>query len=333
MNILGARSAGLDAVRVVGIIAIVAGHVWTDVDWKPFIYAWHVPVFFVLTGYLWKRTRTDPRAPSISPVLLEAKKRSISLLVPYITWLTVIGVLYLAARVVVSDKSVLSGVLSILLGGSYLGRPFSAFWFVTALFALAMLVRALDHWPAWVGWVIAALGLLAAYAWPSAVTAAPWALGATVSSLVFVLVGRLMREILPTIKYPLTIGAMTLILGFLPAALGSSGVDIKAANFGIPIVDVAAAILISAGLILVATEAYTHLPLSVHLWTSRLAQAGFAVILTHAAFLWVLDTPGSGSTLHFMIALLVPGIAAFIAMRTPMSLPLTGTRRSTSVSA
>jgi fucose 4-O-acetylase-like acetyltransferase len=47
------RSIAVDLVRVAGVIAIVVAHNWDQRLWAhTWFYTWHVPVFFVITGYL-----------------------------------------------------------------------------------------------------------------------------------------------------------------------------------------------------------------------------------------------------------------------------------------
>jgi acyltransferase len=54
----GTRSVPFDAVRVLAMLAILAGHVWVNGPARLFLYTWHVPIFFVLSGYLWKPNRS-----------------------------------------------------------------------------------------------------------------------------------------------------------------------------------------------------------------------------------------------------------------------------------
>ncbi len=49
------RDVTLDILRVVGIAAVVVAHVWFREEWAhAFIFSWNMPLFFFLTGYLWK---------------------------------------------------------------------------------------------------------------------------------------------------------------------------------------------------------------------------------------------------------------------------------------
>src|SRR6478609_9373400 len=82
-----ARSAGIDAVRVVGIAAVIFGHTFRGPLTHEFLYAWHVPVFFFLTGYLWTPGRT---------LRQEFVNRGLTLGLPYIGWFVVISLLLIA---------------------------------------------------------------------------------------------------------------------------------------------------------------------------------------------------------------------------------------------
>lgn len=47
------RELWIDALRGIGILLVVLGH--TTFPYKKMIYGFHIPLFFMLSGYLWKR--------------------------------------------------------------------------------------------------------------------------------------------------------------------------------------------------------------------------------------------------------------------------------------
>ncbi|VTS35178.1 Uncharacterised protein [Gordonia terrae] len=102
--------------------------------------------------------------------------------------------------------------------------------------------------------------------------------------------------------------------------------DMKQADFGTPALSVIVAAAISGGLILVA-ESTVHWTGQKSDWTTRLAAAGFMVVLTHAAVLWLLRTPSTGSWADFGAALLLPWTAALTLALTAMSPYLLGVKR------
>ena len=87
----GTRSVGIDTLRIIGIAAVVVGHVWIDDTTRAVIYTWHVPLFFVLTGYFWTPGR---------PIGGELRKRWQTLGVPYLAWLVILLAMLAAAAAV-----------------------------------------------------------------------------------------------------------------------------------------------------------------------------------------------------------------------------------------
>ena len=73
------RSAAIDSLRLLGIVAVVAGHVWSNELARDLLYTWHVPLFFVLSGYLWARDRS---------MALEVPNRWGTIGLPYTAWLS-----------------------------------------------------------------------------------------------------------------------------------------------------------------------------------------------------------------------------------------------------
>lgn len=104
------------------MLAIVAGHLWTFAPWvRPWLFTWHVPLFFVLVGLFWSPTRT---------VLAEVRFRALTLLVPFVLWAVIL--------IATGPRDLWSQQLDDFTRatwstGSY-QTPFWAFWFLPALF-------------------------------------------------------------------------------------------------------------------------------------------------------------------------------------------------------
>jgi fucose 4-O-acetylase-like acetyltransferase len=303
------RSAAIDAVRVLGVVAVVAGHVWGEVPVvRALLFSWHVPVFFLLSGYL----------ASSAPVGVLARRRATSLLLPYATWLVLITLL-------------LPGVIPIpnlLLGGAYLPRPYSAFWFVTALFVAVVVAALLERMPLSRQWVIAGAVLLVAYLVGPALAQVPLDAGVGVVCVVFVVAGRTLRHLRDTIRRPVVVGSAAVLGGLLLAGFGVvRPLDLKYADFGTPVASVVVAIAISAGLVLVAEGVLRDLSAGANALITRVALGGFMVVLSHTAVLYAIGFDGTGRMLAFALSLGVPWIAALVVLVTPLALPLTGVRR------
>ncbi|PJJ61751.1 acyltransferase family protein [Compostimonas suwonensis] len=309
----GIRFASIDAVRLLGITAVVAAHVWTQPLSHELFYTWHVPLFFVLTGYLWKPGRT---------VLAETRKRASTLLVPYATWLVIIGTAFLWGAFSWATAG------QLLLGGAHVGRPFSAFWFVTALFFGAVVMRLLERTPWSVQWGVAGVALLVAYLAPQEVAAVPLSAGVGVASLVFILAGSALRRHRDRIVRPATTGIVLIALSAVVIATGvSAPLDLKPADFGTPLLSPLVAVAISTGLVLVAERLVPLFGRTADRAIILLASCGLLVVLTHPVVLWVLGTPPTGSRLAFMLALGIPFAVGLLLRFTPLSWLTTGVRR------
>ena len=68
------RIKSIDIAKSIGILLIVLGHIQNNETIAHFIYSFHVPLFFVISGYLYKKTKKP---------IEYIKKKAKSILVPY----------------------------------------------------------------------------------------------------------------------------------------------------------------------------------------------------------------------------------------------------------
>jgi fucose 4-O-acetylase-like acetyltransferase len=315
------RSAALDAVRLLGIVAIVYGHTWPD-DWTVayLLSPWRVPAFFLLSGYLWSTGRMLPD---------EARRRTRTLVVPYVAWLGIIAVPLLGWHAFHSTGST-SRLAAGILWGAQLGRPFSAFWFIAALFCTALLVRAIEPLPRWTAWAVCGTGVLAAYAAGAVIAHTPYSLGIVPACAFFVLLGQELKRHRTRIARPAATGLVLLALGGLLIAVGAyTPIDVKYGQFGPPVVGIVVASAVSIGLVLLAEAFVPALPGGVQEMICTLAAAGLAVLLAHAAVLWVVDGRlGWPPWLAFLLALVLPFAVGLAANHTRLAPWITGRERS-----
>ncbi|UAJ81005.1 acyltransferase family protein [Leifsonia sp. ZF2019] len=308
-----ARSAGIDAVRVLGIGAVIFGHTFTGHLTHEFIYAWHVPVFFFLTGYLWKRGRT---------VGDEFVKRGRTLGLPYIGWFVVVSLLVAVdmARSGAVDLSFLgpSGY-----GGLSARGAFGTFWFVSTLFFAALLYRMIERLPRAVVWIVAIAGLAAGYLFGGWLASTPLAIGSALPCLIFLAVGTAAREVEPRIPRKPLVGLALIVLPLVVIALVQpEPIDIKQGLYGAPAVGVLFACAISFGLVLVA-QAIPY-PRVLGGLVTELAVVGIAVVLFHPYVLAYSRAHGLPAVGMFLAAVIVPWVVALLLHRTPLSALLIG---------
>lgn len=312
------RNVGVDLVRVLGIVAVVAGHVWWQDDGvRSYVYSWHVPLFFFLAGYFWRDGRS---------LRHEWSARRTTLVWPYATWLVVIGAAYVS-WLVLRDAVTVGSLGALVVGGAHLGRPFSAFWFISALLVVTLLLRVLQRGPVWLPWAVAGVGLVAAYLVPGLVAAVPLSAGVAVPCLVFVLAGRTARRRAVGPSARLAVGGGLVAAGTVAVTLGSGTLDLKQSDFGPTPLAVVVAIALSWGLVLVGEEIGARWS-GRNAWPTTLAVGGTGVILTHAAVLWAMGTPPQGRLLDFVVATVLPWVVMLAAQRSPLSKPLLGVVRA-----
>jgi len=306
------RSVAVDLARVLGVVAIVAGHTWGAQAWThTWLYAWHVPLFFIVTGYLWKPNRST---------WVEARRRAATLLIPYLTWLVLITVVWLGFRVYRGEPLDYEMLRRIALGGWYIGGPYAAAWFMTALFFATVLTRWLTNISPFLPWFVGGVGVAWSIMDPISLREIPEAAGLALPAIFFVCVGMLLRQFRDKIDKPMTFGLVLL----LPALfLGGFGViappDMKGGLLGTPVLGVLMSGAISCGLILTLEAGERFLPV----WTRRpiniVAQAAIPIILGHALVLGVSQLLGfAPSKWVFLTAYLLPLAFAFLVMRTPL---------------
>jgi fucose 4-O-acetylase-like acetyltransferase len=119
------RIAWIDVARGIGILLVVLGHLESGLSSR-IIYAFHMPFFFFLSGYVHK-IQSDYGD--------FFRKRCINLLVPYITFLIVLAPLVLHRASHGGRGALQKTITDMLWGGDHLHGDYGVFWFITCLFA------------------------------------------------------------------------------------------------------------------------------------------------------------------------------------------------------
>jgi len=293
------RSTPIDTLRILGICAIVIGH--TTPVARDALFIWHVPLFFFLTGWLWRDR----------PLRAELGTRFRTLLVPYVWWLAVVGAVFVAVYAIRERSLPLRAVVDAVYGGT-VGRPFTTFWFFSALFVAAVVWRVT---PARARLVVAAAGLAAlTFAGPQ-LSAAPLAVAVGACCVFFVAAGQLAR----TVRLPWQVGAVLAVVGVTAAAVDVvAPLDLKYGDVGTPVASVAVSVLICWGALVTAEHWVPQAP-----WVSSLAAVGTPVILVHPLLLFVLGT-GDGSLVEFVGVLVVSWLIGLGVARTSLRPRLVG---------
>lgn len=216
-------------------------------------------------------------------------------------------------RVTLLDRRHCRGVAR----GAHATRPFSTFWFVTALVVVRLSVVVLSRAGAWVPWLVGAIGWALTALWPSTVAAVPFAAGVAVPAMVFFAAGRVVqraRAVRPLMVVLVAGGALAPAVVMM--ASGVAPFDLKYGQLGTPFLSAVCALLVCVGAVCVAQLLDQVRASRVCSAVSALAVCGVGVVLTHPAVLWVLDVPTSGSWTGFAAACVVPWVVMLALLRT-----------------
>lgn len=120
----------IDLMKGLGMITVVAGHVYGG-EISRNIFIFHMPLFFFISGYLFKPT-------------LEYKKyftkKIVHLLIPYFSFLIPLYV-FIMGFPSLDSKEITIYFARPIIGGRFLAGSFGVFWFVTCLFLTQQLMN------------------------------------------------------------------------------------------------------------------------------------------------------------------------------------------------
>lgn len=224
---------------------------------------------------------------------------------------------------VVSNTFSLKADAELTYGGFYAYRPFQTFWFVSALFFVALLYRPVSRLPLWGQAIVGGISLtLGVFAGPL-FARTPLSAGSAVTCLCFVIAGVAVRRVQVPARAAVGL-ALIVAGGLLVVARVSAPVDLKAGNFGTPYLSAVVAVAISFGLVLLAEAVFERLPARVSAVTTGLAVPALTVVLLHPVVLWAMRTGPSGDPVAFGLAALLPWLLGLVAVRSRYSRWLTG---------
>jgi fucose 4-O-acetylase-like acetyltransferase len=124
------RFQWVDILKGIGIVTVVLGHALPSLS--TYMYWFHMPLFFFISGYLYKR----------KDQFVENKARS--LLIPYFFFWVFITLIRAWHYGLPSQKRIIMDVSDLIFGGERLGGFYAVFWFVTCLLLTAITFYILD---------------------------------------------------------------------------------------------------------------------------------------------------------------------------------------------
>jgi fucose 4-O-acetylase-like acetyltransferase len=306
------RLAWIDVLKGIGILSVVAGHIYGGVL-GDMIFLFHMPLFFVLGGMLY-------RSPSSDRAFL--KQKVIHLLIPYVSFLILLSAKDVLAALLHILKSpslaTVSDLLQILgiavYGGRLLVGWTGVFWFVTCFFLTQQLFHILYQRCRRRGWLICgaiALGIsyLNAYFFPQ--VSFPWNVNVVFAALPFFGFGFYLKQIqLHNMVYGIAAG-MTAIALWLVSNGYEISYNMKAAGYGIPLVTPIFSIALIICLIGLSKLIAQYLGI-LQKGLAYLGAASMMIMYLHQPIQLTLKKLGTGSEMRFLLASLVPVAIYFV---------------------
>lgn len=305
----------IDALKGIGIIAVVAGHVWTRGAMRDAIYLFHMPLFFMLSGAL--------TAPMPTRLLLPRLLRGLGL--PFLSFCAIL----LATDMLIEGlrgvrpifPSLWAGISTILFATEKLRGPFAILWFVPCLFFARLLwnllLKAFGGARSYRLVPVMAAVALVAYLADLHITRSPLGLLPVPAALLLLWLGALWRDWQPRRGW-----AIALALFALLALLAFPPLNMRAGDLGWPLLSLAGAVAVVDRLASLAR----WLPTVAITLLARFGRATLVIMYVHIAFIHYL-APYAPPVILFAVALmgslLVDGLAR---MSRPGRLLLLGER-------
>ncbi len=224
------RMVWLDAVRGVGMGFVVLGHMAFSPTVRCLIYAFHVPLFFIVTGYLFNSSRSAGE-------VIWAKAKG--LLVPYYVYSALMLLLLVCfsgsqVPVCLDGRPCREALLPTVLGTL---PVIETSWFLPCLFATSVVAIPLSRLTGWTRQLLALAAWLmmaqlsSSCQWPGL----PYRLNGVPMGVSFLLIGMLFRrqvkwENVRGWKFVLAAGLFAVL--FLPLALWNGRVDMNSNRLG-----------------------------------------------------------------------------------------------------
>ncbi|MET0248640.1 MAG: acyltransferase family protein [Sphingobium sp.] len=290
----GERLDWIDVARGAGIVAVVLSHMWTQGAMRDAMYSFHMPLFFLLSGLL-----ARPR-----PIADFTVRQLAGQMRPYAAFL---ALLILVDQVVEPLKGGVpifrhwpADLVPILLGGTWLHGPYTIFWFVPCLMVARIGMNLfMVRWPdlrsrAW--WGIALILLALGYAVGAATDVSPLGL-LTVPMAMFLLwlgaaVGT--KPLRPLLLLPLVPLSLAGLAGLWPT------LNVKAGDYGWPLLSIASAIATSILLLYLSRKAAPWAG-----WLGAIGRASLVIMYLHVALIHY-GQPYLGKPVLAALALLIP---------------------------
>jgi len=225
------REEWVDIIKGIGILLVVIGHV-TPGTLRDFIFTFHMPLFFVIGGYLY-RTKEN--------IALFFREKSAQLLIPYCSFLVILSIPFITKNILLSNWEALvdESLIPMVIGGQALTGWFSAFWFITCYFVTLQVYNALNVYLSLHQVTIVVFFLFCLSFVNSIIFSHFWLplnLNVVAGTMFLFHIGYIYKNTKNRSKFLIFSGITILsVVFFMPELLFDTEIDYKYASYGIPL--------------------------------------------------------------------------------------------------
>ena len=194
------RLGYIDLYKSIGIILMIMGHIGFGDGFDFFIHAFHMPMFFFISGFLYSRKKNIKFKTYFF-------KKFRSLIIPYI----VFGIVHFGISIFLYGYDI--NYLKHLLFVNTDGLPIAgALWFLTALFFVDIIYYLIDRFIKrnLYQFIIIVLMFACALVYKRTIGVLPYALGSSMAGLVLFFIGNKVKNRIINIDYVLLFGLIVL---------------------------------------------------------------------------------------------------------------------------
>ncbi len=183
----------IDIAKGIGMLLVVWGHIMIGGWTNPFIYAFHIPLFFFISGMMFRRNTQG----GFKTFLI---KRIKTIVLPYLFYSFISWGVWVAYNLLLHN-TVESYVMPLV--QTFIGQGSGGFlvhnvplWFVTCLVVVEVLYYFIDMLPEWINAVVcialSILGYLMIEVWNDAFELLPWSIEVAFAAMIFYASGNML---------------------------------------------------------------------------------------------------------------------------------------------
>ncbi len=244
------RMTEVDIVKSIGILLMIMGHIEFGVIFDFYIHAFHMPLFFIVAGFLYNDKKIGFGEYSLQKIR--------TLLVPYVC----VGLFHYVIKlpyIIHANDDLLNPLIHLLYNNSDNLPIAGALWFLTALFfayELMFLIRKIYS----IGiQVVLTIAIVIAGYVLSKFLILPWSIGQALTCFGFVYIGWLVKVKYQKVLSCIYIDLLMVVIGFVVASFNSY-INVRNAQYGNLIAFYAASLLIVFGIQGVIRQLLNYIP-------------------------------------------------------------------------